>query len=481
LKDVAKAHVDEDTARGILLVQAFDSSPPDNPLWTPEDRSWATRLARESTAKGAGAAAFVSERARHALQRLLPRDPGAARQLQRRLWNGSWLLLAALLGGLIGLLVDNIGSSQRINLLAPPVWAVVVWNVIVYLGLLAALLLPSRWPRRMRDLVALRMQGRLKEHATGQGVMASFQAAWTQVSEPLMSSRAACVLHVAAATLALGMIGSLYVRGLVLDYRASWQSTFLDAPQVHAALSFLLAPVSSLTGVALPDVNALQALRTAPDVAPPTASAAPWIHLYAALLMVVVVLPRSVLALWSVWRARALSQRLPLPLHEPYFARLQRDWQGGAAHVQVLPHGATPTAAAVAGLRQVLAKALGEPLGLSLAGAVAYGDEERARPPAPEVSLRVLLIDLASTPEADTQGRFIQAQRQASPTMPMLLITDESAMRSRFANMPARLAERRTAWQGFCAAQGLGWVSVDLLQPDVVAADDALQRALHVT
>jgi hypothetical protein len=472
-----QAHVDEDTARRVLLVQAFDTSPPDNPLWTPEDRTWATRLARESTPKGASAAAFLSERARHALQRLLPRDPGAARQLQRRLWNSAWLLAAALLGALMGLLVDNIGSSQRINLLAPPVWAVVLWNVIVYIGLLVALL-PSgwqTWAHRLRELMARRMNG----HVPAPGVMQNFQAAWARVAAPLMSSRAACVLHVAAAALALGMVASLYVRGLVLDYRAGWQSTFLDAPQVHAALSLLLGPVSSLTGVALPDVNAVQALRTAPDAAPAAASAAPWIHLYAALLMVVVVLPRCALALWSAWRARSLSRHLPLPLQEPYFARLQRDWQGGAAQVQVLPHGAAPTAAAVAGLRQVLTKALGDPLGLTVAAAVAYGDEEHAAPAAPDISLRVLLMDLASTPETDTQGRFIQAQRQAAPALPLLLITDESAMRSRFANMPARLAERRTAWQGFCAAQGLGWVSVDLAQPDVVAADDALQRALH--
>jgi Protein of unknown function (DUF2868) len=386
-------------------------------------------------------------------------------------------MLAALLGALIGLLVDNIGSSQRINLLAPPVWAVVLWNVIVYIGLLAALL-PSgwqRWAHRLRELMARRMNGAMP----APGVMQNFQQTWARVAAPLMSSRAACVLHVAAAALALGMITSLYVRGLVLDYRAGWQSTFLDAPQVHAALSVMLGPVSSLTGVALPDVNAVQALRTAPDAAPPTASAAPWIHLYAALLMVVVVLPRMALALWSAWRARSLSQRLPLPLQEPYFARLQRDWQGGSAHVQVLPHGAAPSAASVAGLRQVLTKALGAPLGLTVAAAVLYGDEEQAVPASPEVSLRVLLMDLASTPEADTQGRFVQAQRQAAPAVPLLLITDESAMRTRFANMPARLAERRTAWQGFAAAQGLGWVNVDLAQPDVVAASDALQRALH--
>jgi Protein of unknown function (DUF2868) len=472
------ACLDEKSMRQVLLVQAFDASPADNPLWTPEDRVWATRLARESTPKGARPERFVNERAQHAQQRLLPRDPGAARLLHRRLWRGAWLLLAAVMGLACGLLADLVGSSQRINLLAPPVWGVVLWNVLVYLGLVAAGLLPARWPKGLG--VRLGLAQRLSGRASGNAVMTAFQAAWLRVSAPLMSSRAATLLHIAAAALALGLIASLYVRGLVLDYRATWQSTFLDAPQVHATLALLFAPVAALTGLSLPDLATVQALRGGPDAAPPSASAAPWIHLYAALLAMVVVVPRSVLAAWAAWRAKRLAKRLPLPLQEAYFARLQRDFQGGAAHVQVLPHGAAPSAQAVAGLRRVLASALGDAVDLTAASAVAYGDEEQAAPSAPDTTLRLLLVDLASTPEADTHGRFVHAQRAAAPGVQLLLLTDESAWRARFAGVPSRLAERRLAWQGFAAGQGLGWFSVDLSQPDVVAADAALQRALQV-
>jgi Protein of unknown function (DUF2868) len=470
------AGLDEDGTRQVLLVQAFDNSPADNPLWTPEDRVWATRLAREGTPGGAGLAQFVSARAHHALKRLLPRDPGAERLLHRRLWRGSWLLWALLIGLLCGLLADTIGSSQRINLLAPPVWAVVLWNMLVYLGLLAGLLLPSVWPRRLRAFLSSRMVGR----STSNAVISAFQAAWLGVSAPLMASRAAALLHLASAALALGLMGSLYLRGLVLDYRAAWQSTFLDAPQVQAVLSFLFSPVVALTGLPLPDLAALQALRTRPDTPPPSASAAPWIHLYAALLILVVVLPRSVLAAFAAWRAWALAKRLPLPLHEPYFARLRRDFQGGAVQVRLLPHGAAPSAAAVAGLRRVLAQALGEPLNLTVAPAVAYGDEEHAVAPIEQTTLRMILVDLASTPEADTHGRLIQTLRSVAPKQPLLLLGDESNMHARFAHMPTRLAERRTAWQGFAAAQGVPWLSVDLSQPDLSAAEVALQRALHV-
>jgi hypothetical protein len=46
-----------------------------------------------------------------------------------------------------------------------------------------------------------------------------------------------------------------------------------------------LAPARALTGVAVPGGDAIAALRLAPGV-PASASAAPWIHLYAATLAV---------------------------------------------------------------------------------------------------------------------------------------------------------------------------------------------------
>ncbi|MDE2566858.1 MAG: hypothetical protein KGL50_13820, partial [Burkholderiales bacterium] len=90
----ADSRFDEDAARRVLLVQAYDASPADNPLWTPEDRAWATRLAIETTPAGAPLARFVQERARHALQRLLPRDAAATRLLRRRRWQARRAALA---------------------------------------------------------------------------------------------------------------------------------------------------------------------------------------------------------------------------------------------------------------------------------------------------------------------------------------------------------------------------------------------------
>ncbi|MDE1926807.1 MAG: hypothetical protein KGI36_06425, partial [Burkholderiales bacterium] len=102
---------DEATARQVLLVQACDQGPADNPIWTPDDGRWATELARRTVAADATDARFLAERAHHALQRLLPRDRGLARALVRRRWRAGWLALAILLGLAAGVAADAVGAG----------------------------------------------------------------------------------------------------------------------------------------------------------------------------------------------------------------------------------------------------------------------------------------------------------------------------------------------------------------------------------
>ena len=302
----------EDEARRVLLVQAHEpallpgAARGDEALqrlWSPEDRAWATRQALAAVGEKAAPEAFVVARAGAALQRLLPRAPQAQRWLDRRVWHPAWVVLAVVVGFISGLVVDQLGPPQRVNLLAPAVWAVVAWNVAVY----AALMLPMPG-HGLRSWLG-RWANRSGEH---------FALLWSRQAAPLTGQRVALVLHVAAAALALGLIAGLYLRGLVLDYRIGWESTFIDAPLVETALGMLLGPASALTGITIPDVAPL---RLAPG-AQATASAAPWIHLLATTLLWVVVLPRAVLALVARWRAGYRARHFSLPLDTPYFEGL---------------------------------------------------------------------------------------------------------------------------------------------------------------
>jgi len=465
--------LDESSARRIVLVRAFDAA--DSPLWTPEDRAWASRLTAETAPPDASAERLLAERANHALQRLEPREQGLRRWLARPPWRWRWVVAAAALGVVAGLLADLLGRAPLIDLLAPPVWGVIAWNLAVY----AVLLVQALRPAARRASGIRRMLLAWWQRAPGRGPLRDAATRWALLSAPLTLARLAALLHVAAAALAAGLIGGLYLRGLVLDFRVGWQSTFLDAATVRHLLAVLLAPASALTGIGIPDTAAIEAMRVTPAVPQGQASAAPWIHLYAATLALAVFGPRVLLALGSLVQAQLRSRRLELPLDDPALAPLMRRHRGAVAGVRVLPYAAAPGAQAALGLRAILARAYGDDLQLQMGEVTPVGDEEAAaRRAAVSAAIRVALVDMGATPEAEHHGRFLQALRTAAPAEPLLLVADEAEFRRRFGGLPGRLDERRAAWQRLADNHDVPLLCADLETPDLAQAEAALQKAL---
>ena len=485
--------MNEAAAREVLLLQAFESVNPASPSWTDEDRGWATKLALQRGAAQADAAAFIEDRAHHAMQRLAAREPAAARWLRLRLWHSRWPLWAALVAVLVGVLADSIGSSQRINLLAPPLWGVLVWNLVVYVLLFAHAALGLTRPNGPRPpgpilrLVQRGLRWGREPPASvassgSEKALQSFATQWLRVSAPLNGERASALLHTASAALALGLIAGLYLRGLVLDYRAAWESTFLTAESAHAALAFLFAPAQALSGIGLPGVAGFEALRTAHSDTSAGAAAAPWIHLWALTLLMFVVLPRSLLAGWSTLRAQWLARRVALPLAEPYFQRLTQLQRGDAARVQVLPYANTPTPQAVLGLRALLADAFGERAALQIAPTLAFGaeDDAAAQHTLPSgTTLAVALFDLAATPEAENHGRFVRLLAARAPAgAATIVLVDDTGFVRRFGSDTTRLTQRREAWRLFAESLASVPVFAALDAPDLAATRRALQAAM---
>ena len=463
--------MNEQAAAEVLLLRAYEST--GFARWTDADRAWASRSALQAVGADAPAEQFLAARAQAALGRLAPLDPLLPRWRTLRSWHAEAIGLAVLLAFAAGLLVDHVGSAQYINLLAPPVWALIAWNLAVYV----ALLLQPWFARRgglRRALAGTLLRWRQRRLGAGGAapVWQAFAGDWAAASAPLQGARIALALHLGAAALALGLLAGLYLRGRVLDYRVGWQSTFLDAGSVQSLLSTLLAPASALTGIAVPDVAGISALRM-PQPDPLAASAAPWIHLYAVQLLLWVLLPRLGLALWAGQRARSLRRDLPLPLAEPYFQRLRRQQQGGRQRLRIWPHARTPDARAVSSLKALLQRIYGDGVSLQIEPAVAYGSEDAPVPPADDGALRLVLCDLGATPEPESQGRLLQALGRP------LLLLDESAFVQRFGAGSPRLAERRQAWAALAASLGCSAVSVDLQAADPAPAEAALQAALE--
>ena len=474
--------MDEAAALSVVAVRAIETADGARTLWSDADRAWASRAAAEVVGEAGTPEAFLARRATLAIERLgkrYPSLPRAVRALHWRPWVGTAIVAFAFA---VGILVDRIGGAQRINVLAPPVLALLLWNLAVYAFVIAGFVIrfgdpgPSGPLRRALVQVASGLS-RPRGGGTIREPIAAFAEDWARRSGPLYGIRAARILHIAAAALAAGVIAGLYLRGLAFEYRANWESTFLEASVVRSIAAFAYAPGTLLTGIPVPTADEVVAIR-----APAGENAARWLHLIAATVSVVVIVPRLALALLASIVERHRANHLPLPLDEPYFRRLLRGYRGGPARVRVVPYSYTLLPSATAGLEAIIARAFGGSAALLLAPSVAYGAEERFAGLVKDAagSTLVALFNASATPERETHGSFLAAlAHQCSGVEALLALIDEGAFAARWGSEPARVADRRTAWQQVCDEAQVRAVFVDLTAPDLAAADVALDAALR--
>lgn len=478
--------MNESAARDTLLLRAWETRLPAAPHWTDEDRAWASRAAAEIEGEGAALDAYVARRSALGVERLLGREPrlrGLLAAVRWRPWIGWALVLMALVAGFA---TDAIGADKRINILAPPLLGILAWNLAVYVALAARAGLRLATPQPRAPGPLSRALARLARGSfaapigieRGAPALAAFLREWVRASGTLTAARIARVLHVAAVAFALGALAGLYLRGLALEYRAGWESTFLDAHSVHQLIGVVLGPASGLTGIGIADETRLAAIRFA---AGPGENAAPWIHLYAVTLALVVLLPRTLLALAERWRESRLATRFPLALDDSYFQSLARTHRGEAAAVRVFPYGVALTPQSTLALNTLLARAFGSDAEVAIAATTAFGGEDTL-PEHPladrPLALVAALFASTATPEAEHHGAFVSALSQRLPaTTPFLVIVEESAFRQRFAAQPARHDQRRAAWRRMLGAIDREPVFIDLSLPDPTQAERALQSA----
>jgi len=504
----AGSHIDrakrmtENEARNALLVRAFELAPPGVVNWSDDDRAWASRAAAEVEGASAPGERFVARRAELALERLGAREP-AARRARRgtdwRPWLGWALPALALLGGLA---TDAIGPARHVNILAPPLLAVMAWNLLAYVSIALRALLRARGSARrgvvagaiariaQRAIVPTRGAAalRARDDASGRArarraVLGRFAADWASASARLTSTRVARVLHVSAVAFALGTLAGLYLRGLVFEYRAGWESTFLDAGSVRAILGFVLEPATRLTGIPLPDAAQIEAMRF-PET--PGERAAPWIHLYAVTVALVVFVPRVLLALYDRAREHRIANTFALPATDRYFASLVREHSGEAALVRVVPCHFTPNPQSTLALRTLLGVVFGPTLRLVVEEAIDYGNEESvesALAATPGTAVVIALFSSSATPESETHGLFLARLLASRPEgSEVVALVDESAFAARFGGTDEvsyrRRDDRRHAWKRLLAEHECRPVFVDLGRDQPAEAGRRVRESL---
>ncbi len=431
----------ETAARDLVLVRAIETTDAERALWSDAERAWASRAAAEIVTGTARDEDFLVRRALLAREELTHRHAALRRAVRVASWP-AWVTPTLLaVAFVLSVSVDRIGSGGHVNILAPPVLALLAWNLVVYL-LLAARSLQRMLGRRgartgpIREWI-VRATGsqpftrRVAADAPVAAGIAAFVSAWSTLVGGLYAARVARILHVAAIVVAAGVLIGLYVRGLALEYRASWESTFLDAPQVHDLLRVVLAPGAWLTGIPVPSTEHIAALRS--SVPGAGENAATWVHLYAATVTLVIIVPRLLLAIIASGIERRHQQRMPVRIGDPYYRRLLRAFREGPMRVRVVPYSFNPTPSAADALRALTLRAFGA-AELTVAEAVPYGGEDSLAAglvPA-SADLVLPLFNATATPETETHGAFLSSIAASGEHADCVAIVDESGFRQRW-------------------------------------------------
>lgn len=292
-------------ARDVVFAEVLES----DPKWRPEDARRATAEAKQLAGDHADDPdRLLPLRARLVMARM---DAAQPPKLPGTFWPTMALGLAALLFGAFS---DQLTAEHaRINLLAPPFLALLLWNLAIYVSLAVRLLLK---PFRRRDGDEPQEEGtlaflrtRLRRVLPGAKPRErAFFTRWSRVTAPLAGTALSRAFHLAAAMFALGWVLSVALRGIGTAYVVGWESTWLaHRPDIVASLLRLTYPFAT----ADLDAAGAAALNFASGSGSP-ADAAPWLLQIIVTVLTVIWLPRGLLALVDYLRLRNPVVTFPL-------------------------------------------------------------------------------------------------------------------------------------------------------------------------
>jgi hypothetical protein len=386
-----------------------------------------------------------------------------------------------------GLFINGLGTTQRINLLNFPLLILLLWNMGTYAGTILLPLLgkdltgPLLPPLSKGFATAMDWLGKgpwpktaLPGYAYREWILQStkrYMNLWWRHYHSIVIRRVRHLLHIGAACLALGTILSMYVRGLALDYQATWESTFLSAAQVHTLLHGLLGPAAWLLGFSFPSVEDLAHLQ-----APGQGSAAPWIHVWALTVFVGIVIPRVILAWLSARSAHQAAESFSLPLDEPYYMQLLSTGRGQGIQIDIVPYSYQPSSAALDCLGECLLDLIGNRATLHWRDPVSYGQTSIPWLQATSSPQTVVLVcNLAQTPEAEVHGELFHTLQTSIASHNgqhhLLLILDQEPYRH-LADQ-GKMGGRQQTWQRLATDYHLQFVPFD---PKNTSRDQLLEN-----
>lgn len=326
-------------------------------------------------------------------------------------WLG-WLFAAG-----VGYSMLSLGQESEFNLLALPLVGILLWNALMILGGLAAELMPvrknigidlntaeHRLPKWVIDNGKIITKGKPPEPEILERFrQLAWPLAWTR-----MQRRFRAWLHIGAALIAIGGCVSLYAQGWSKEYRVVWESTLLNEESAARFFGALFAPASGFLGLEIP-LDEIPHIQRGASTTGESAPALPWLHLYAGTLVILIVLPRTLLAALAMARSKQVTRAHARHLAWDDFLRRQlRSVEGGEETLTVLVHASDMTEAQTSSWT----KGLQDRLGGSIKPAFHLmhpGDEEDYLNPWQPRSPRVIVVfHLATTPEEEVHGDLMK-------------------------------------------------------------------------
>jgi hypothetical protein len=452
------------------MIRAVEEVDADGVLLPTRVRAAATRRAFDAPSRSADDQARLRARASLLGDDVLREAPALAHVLDPPRWRGTLALATIAVAAVAGTLTNLLGPERRISVLAFPFASILAWNVLVYAAVAARALgrtlarlrgggpPPSRlaslgrWLEDARLAALARRLGATARSAVVTDAVRRFQLLWLSTAAPLIAARLRVVLHLAALAMALGAVIGMYVSGIALEYRATWESTWLDASQVQRYLDLVLGPAATMLGQPVPDVAPLRGPAG-------EGSAAPWIHLWATTLGLFVLIPRSALAVVDALTAARLSRWLPVHVDTGYTRRALHSGRGAATLVHVVYYSCAPDTALRERLHGMLQEHAGARAVIHDDGHLDYGDrpERVTVPEAPAASgLLVVVFALAQTPETQVHGEFLErlAGRLERAGWTLMVVLEVATFRQG-AGSEDRVRERRRTWDRLLRDLGL--------------------------
>lgn len=448
-------------AKLILLAKAIEESNDTHIKWTSADAEASSLRAAHTVGESADAVKLLTERAKVVLRTASERGVNTTISTKARLprfFSPLFVLLAFVLGAL----TDRIASPEHIvNLLSPPYWGVILWNLVVYIALFCCAIGlvgtgTNRFALPLRSSLNAFVQKTSYGTLRRSGFKSHFYSEWASFVAPLIRMNVARTLHFAALFFALGIIVSLLVRGFGTSYWAGWESTWLaESPEsVKAFIDYTYGFIPSVGPLPpMPDLAQIVEMRAdrLPYLETPI-SAAPWLIRMMILMGAVVIIPRLIFACFDSWRMNRFKSQTMLSIESPYFENILVQ----CAQDAVLGNLLLITSSVNRPLRDqttaILCKHWGNAED-SAVQAVNFDDEGASLPTipsGPRKPIALVWFDGIETPEDEVHGAVIERLRQScefNGSAVFAALLDMKEFAQRFAWMPARIKERQEAWE----------------------------------